>query len=167
MHVAHVLAQPHHRGKVLKAAAVTAPLVYHLYRAVNKRSLQRDVIDFECNFHSPIPSQQQRTIFTNAIAHTASLALVQAMLRISPVALERMADLVSREGAMQLLCGKKSSERQQGANRVCAASKVLAEMCVFLSVLQFMCHVSNIACSSLAPKVYRRCHRQGEQRILQ
>lgn len=93
----------------------------------------------------------------SAIAHTASLALVQAMLRISPVALERMADLVSREGAMQLLCGKKSSERQQGANRVCAASKVLAEMCVFLSVLQFMCRVFNICLQLLVAKSVPAC----------
>jgi hypothetical protein len=93
----------------------------------------------------------------SAIAHTASLALVQAMLRISPVALERMADLVSREGAMQLLCGKKSSERQQGANRVCAASKVLAEMCVFLSVLQFMCHIFNICLQLLVAKSVPAC----------
>jgi hypothetical protein len=95
----------------------------------------------------------------SAIAHTASLALFQAMLRISPVALERMADLISREGAMQLLCGNKRWERQQDAKRVCAASKVLAEMCVhfsFSSCLDVTNHFLTCACSCLSQKVYRR-----------
>ncbi len=66
-----------------------------------------------------------------AVAHATSPALVQAALRLSPVALERMADLVSREGAMQLICGNHRWERQLQAKRQCAASKVFAEMCVF------------------------------------
>jgi hypothetical protein len=65
-----------------------------------------------------------------AAAHAPTTALFQAMLGLSPVALERLADLVSHEGAMQLLCGKKQMERQQHAERVSAASKTLAEMCV-------------------------------------
>jgi hypothetical protein len=95
----------------------------------------------------------------SAIAHTASLALFQALLRISPVALERMADLVSREGAMQLLCGNKRWERQQDAKRVCAASKVLTEMCVYLSFsscLNVLNHFFTFARSCLSQKVYRR-----------
>jgi hypothetical protein len=70
----------------------------------------------------------------SAVAHAASPALVQATLRLSPVALERMADLVSREGAMQLLCGSRVG-RQQQAQRASAASKVFAEMCVLLVIL--------------------------------
>ncbi len=73
VHVAHVLAQPHHRGKVLKAAAVTAPLVYHLYRAVTKGSLKRDVIDFECNFHSQ--SLRNSTNHLHDLHHVAGQAV--------------------------------------------------------------------------------------------
>ena len=71
-----------------------------------------------------------------AVAHAATPALFQAVLRLSTVSLERVADLVSREGAMQLLCANKRWERQQDAKRVSAASKILAEMCA-LHVVQY------------------------------
>jgi hypothetical protein len=73
----------------------------------------------------------------SAVAHAASLALVQAVLRLSPVALERMADLVSREGCLQLLYGSRRWERQQDGKRVSAASKALADMCVLHAVMYF------------------------------
>ena len=66
----------------------------------------------------------------SAVAHCVTLQLLQAALRLPAVALERVAELVCREGAVQLLCGGRRWDRKQEDKRVCAAAKALADMCV-------------------------------------